>query len=536
MPDRREARPPSSPDRRKFLVAGAYVAANAAVISRVRDRSATRDDTAPAATDGATPRRSTSTSSSISSTSSTSSTAPPPAVEGAAPQPSADHQFETVITGGRVIDPDSGWDGVADVGIDGGTVTAISPEPLPGVQRIDATNLVVAPGFIDVLSYEPEDRGALLKIADGVTTNLGMHGINSRPRDFFNRFTGACPVHFGGAFDEPWARSTLFGLSIDQEPSPDVIRALADECARQLDEGWIGVDFEPEYHPGTTFAEMVEVARVAQRYGVPCFFHGRYSAYGQGRPTLEEIVNVAKESGAAVHVEHIISTGGTGEMRASLDYLAAARTQGVDVTACMYPYDFWATYLGSARFAPGWQERFRIDYGDLQVAGTDVRLTEETFPAYQRDNTLVAAYAIPEGDVQICLGDPHVMIGSDAILTTGNNHPRATGCFARTLGRYVREMGTLTLPEALAKMTILPARRLDRNVPALRRKGRLQRGADADITIFDPATVADRSTVTDPSLPSVGIEWVLINGTVVKTPQGVDESLRVGQPITGEFT
>lgn len=529
MPNRREAKPPSSSDRRKFLVAGAYVVANAAVISRVRDRPEPPDDSAPAVTDGATTRPSTR------STTST-SPSPPPAVEGAAPQPPAGHQFETVVARGRVIDPDSGWDGVADVGIDGATVTAISPDPLPGVRRIDAKGLVVAPGFIDVLSYEPEDRGAFLKIADGVTTNLGMHGINGHARDFFNRFTGTCAVHFGGAFDEPWARSNLFGLNIDQEPSPHVVRALADECARQLEAGWIGVDFEPEYHPGTTFAEMVEVAKVAQRYGVPCFFHGRYSSYGQGRQTLEEIVNVAKETGAAVHVEHIISTGGTGEMRASLDYLAAARAEGVDVTACMYPYHFWATHLGSARFAPGWQERFRIDYGDLQVAGTDVRLSEETFSAYQGDNTLVAAYAIPEDDVQTCLGDPHVMIGSDAILTTGNNHPRATGCFARTLGRYARDMGTLTLPDALAKMTILPARRLDRNVPALRRKGRLQRGADADITIFDPGKVADRSTVTDPSQPSVGIEWVLINGTVVKTPLGVDESLRMGQPITGEFS
>ena len=106
----------------------------------------------------------------------------------------------------------------------------------------------------------------------------------------------------------------------------------------------------------------------------------------------------------------------------------------------MYPYDFWATYLGSARFAEGWQERFHISYDDLVVAGTGERLTEATFPARQRDNLLVAAYGIPEDDVVTCLQSPLVMIGSDAILEPGNNnHPRATGCFSRVLGRYVRD-------------------------------------------------------------------------------------------------
>lgn len=521
MPDRPETSP-ASPDRRKLLVAGAYVVANAAVISRMRARPTAPGGSSPGADGTAEPA----------------DAAPrtPPSLAGAAADPPAGHRFDIVVSGGRVVDPDSGWDRQADVGIDGGTVTSISVEPLTGARTIDATGLVVAPGFIDLLSYEPEDTGAFLKIADGVTTNLGMHGINAHSSDFLARFTGSCAVHFGGAFDEPWARSALFDLAIDEEPTPDVVAALADECARQLDGGWIGVDFEPEYAPGTTFAEMVALAQVAERYGVPCFFHGRYSAYGQARQTLDEIVNVAKESGAAVHVEHIISTGGTWEMEASLDRLAAARDEGVDITACMYPYDFWATYLGSTRFSDGWQERFRIGYEDLQVAGTDVRLTEATFGSYQQDNALVAAFAIPEADVETALADPTVMIGSDAIITSGNNHPRAAGCFARTLGRYARDRGTLSLTEALAKMTVLPARRLEGRVPALRRKGRLQRGADADITIFDPATVADRATVAEPALPSVGIEWVLLGGTVVKTPTGVDETLHVGQPVTGEFT
>src|SRR5206468_3273225 len=145
-----------------------------------------------------------------------------------------------------------------------------------------------------------------------------------------------------------------------------------------------------------------------------------------------------------------------------------------------------------ARFAPGWQDRFHISYQDLVVPGTGERLTEASFDDYRaRDtNTLVAAYAIPENDVVIGLQSPFTMIGSDAILEQGdNNHPRGAGCFSRTLGFYVRGQGTLSLRDALAKMTILPARRLEARAPALRKKGRMQRGADADITSFDPNSV-----------------------------------------------
>ena len=101
----------------------------------------------------------------------------------------------------------------------------------------------------------------------------------------------------------------------------------------------------------------------------------------------------------------------------------------------MYPYTFWATYLGSTRFNAGWQQRFRIDYGDLEVAGTGERLTASTFRKYQAQNKLVAAYAIPEEDVVTGLQTDWIMIGSDAILeTSNNNHPRGAGCFTRVLG------------------------------------------------------------------------------------------------------
>jgi dihydroorotase-like cyclic amidohydrolase len=274
---------------------------------------------------------------------------------------------------------------------------------------------------------------------------------------------------------------------------------------------------------------------VAAAGGVALYAHGRYSddtPPGTNADTLAELLGIARSTGTSLHVEHITSTGGTFTMAASLRTLADARADGMDVTACMYPYDFWATYLGSTRFAPGWQERFHISYDDLLVPGTGERLTEATFEREQSRNTLVAAMAIPEADVVAGLQSPFVMIGSDAVLEEGdNNHPRGAGCFSRVLGRYVRERRVLPLRDALAKMTIFPAQRLAVGASAFARKGRLQVGADADITIFDPATVADRATIADPSRESVGVQWVLVGGQAVKNPDGLQRDLRPGRPI-----
>ncbi len=219
-------------------------------------------------------------------------------------------------------------------------------------------------------------------------------------------------------------------------------------------------------------------------------------------------------------------------MAASLATIQAARDEGLDVTGCMYPYDSWATYAGSTRFDPGWQERFAIGHGDLVLPGTGERLTQATFAAARRRNALVAALAIPEEDVRAGLRSPLLMLGSDAILEPGdNNHPRAAGTFARVLGRYVRDERLLGLPAALAKMTIQPARRLEAAAPAMRRKGRVQVGCDADLTLFDPATVADQATLERPAQASTGIPWVLVDGVVVKDPDGVRDDVRPGRAI-----
>ena len=463
----------------------------------------------------------------------------PPKLDDSYQPPPSSTIFDTAIIGGRVMDPATGYDSIANVGLIGTRIALITTDEITGRSTIDARNLVVAPGFIDVLSYEPNSYGVWYKLGDGVTTNLGMHGIKT-PVDakaFFNSYSGknAPPINFGGAFSDQWYRDSI---GVRSTATPTQLSRLRDDLDRQLDAGWIGLSIDPEYAPSIDFDEYVALAGVAENAGMPLFTHIRYSApEPAGKSSLDaidEVLEVARRTGVSLHIDHIPSMA-THVMPEAIDRIDAARAEGLDVTGCFYPYTFWGTYLGSARFAGDWQSRFRISYDDLQLAGSSERLTADSFKKYQAQNKLVVAYAIPQDDVLAAARAPWSMVGSDAIPeSSNNNHPRGSGCFARLLGPYVRDLGALTLMDALAKCTILPARRLDARVPMLSRKGRMQMDADADITIFDPATIADASTVERPAEMSKGIAWVLVGGSVAKDSTGVKRDSHSGQAVTGQ--
>jgi dihydroorotase len=393
----------------------------------------------------------------------------------------------------------------------------------------------VAPGFIDILSYAPREAGNWNKLADGVTTNLAMHGGTAYPARWYRSMADQKPpLHYGASFFYTEARNRFIGDRYAKLPHKHLmtIRAMADSALRA---GALGVSFSLEYVPGILATEILPMMRLAKRYDVPVFFHARYSDMeppGTNLEALDELMAYADSTGAAVHIDHINSTGGTFSMPQSIERIEAAHRRGLDITACVYPYTFWATYLNSARFDKGWQQRFRIPYDSLQLGGSSERLTEASFRKSRAQGKLAIAYAIPNEDVVAALKAPWVMIGSDAILEWGyNNHPRASGTFSRTIAVYVREQKVITLMEAISKMSLQPARRLERGAPAFKKKGRLSVGADADVVVFDPYSIRDRSTVEHPEYASTGMRFVVVAGNLVMEGGTLNRKVRAGRPL-----
>jgi hypothetical protein len=449
--------------------------------------------------------------------------------------------YDLVIQNGRVINPETHFDqnGV-NIGIINGRIAGIAGNLIMnGKQTIDAAGLVVTPGFIDLLSYDPNPVGVWNKIADGVTANIGMHGSTVYPEFWYANYQRQnLPLHYGASFLYPSARNDL-GLDRYQSAGPAQIEVMRRLAENALKNGALGISISLEYMPGISAAECLALMKIAYQYNVPVFYHLRYSDLeepGTNFDALSEVLEYAKATGAAVHIDHINSTGGTFSMKESLALINRARDDGLDFSACLYPYNYWATYLNSARFDPGWQMWFHISYQDLQLGGSPERLTEQSFHQYQKQGKLAVAYAIPEEDVREALRCPWIMYGSDAILQPGyNNHPRASGGCSRLIGHYTRDEKILSLMDAIAKLTILPAKRLEAQAPSLKLKGRIMIGADADITIFDYQKIIDRATVEHPEYMSEGIMYVLVNGVIVKDPQGLRKDVSPGTSIKSEF-
>ncbi|HSD46986.1 MAG TPA: amidohydrolase family protein [Pyrinomonadaceae bacterium] len=212
-----------------------------------------------------------------------------------------------------------------------------------------------------------------------------------------------------------------------------------------------------------------------------------------------------------------------------------ARARKLDITTECYPYIAGMTDIKSAIFNEGWQEVVGIDYKDLQWAATGERLTKETFEKYRQTGGMVAVFSMTEENVLAALRNPLTIIASDGILEKGKGHPRTAGTYSRILGKYVREDHALSLLDALTKMTLMPAQRLERRVPAMKNKGRIRVGADADLAIFDAQTIVDRATFQEPAQVSTGVKYVIVNGVMLVKDGQLQANVHPGGPIRAPF-
>ncbi|MFZ1007463.1 MAG: amidohydrolase family protein [Candidatus Sulfotelmatobacter sp.] len=448
-------------------------------------------------------------------------------------------QYDLVLEGGHAMDPETGLDAVRNVGIRDGKIVRISSEALSGLRVIHAGGLVVAPGFIDLHQHGQEMESQRVKALDGVTTALELEIGAPDVARFLKAKEGQSLIHYGTSASHVAARALVFGATLppgeilpksgpatDQPATPEQIEAMRKRLRAELDAGGLAVGMGIQYTPGATRLEVIDMFRLAAERRLPVYTHMRSAGRiepGSAIEATSEVIGAAATTGASLHIVHINSTCARDAMEC-LALVEGARARGLDITTEAYPYTAGMTFINSALFNTGWREKFGIDYSDLVLPNTGEHLTKERFDELHNSGVpqLVLVFSNTQEMVDKVIPHPLVMIASDGM----QGHPRNAGTYSRVLAQYVREKKTITLMDALRKMSLMPAEMLERSTPAARQKGRLQEGADADIVVFDAATISDRSTFEKPMEPSMGVRYLVVGGSIV-----VDE----GKIVPGVF-
>jgi N-acyl-D-aspartate/D-glutamate deacylase len=461
--------------------------------------------------------------------------------------------YTLVINNGRVIDPESGLDAIRHVGISDDEIVVVSSTPLNAAQVIDATGLVVSPGFIDLHTHSPTKLGEYYQAFDGVTTALELEAGFHPLMEYGSQFSDGALINYGasagyvsmriyeknglkmagvGATPTPvgfkgWKTALMYFLtdidtalsaSFTEEADKEELVILKDLLIADLDTGALGIGLPLDYFSDAIqSAEMQLIFQVAAERGAPVFIHIRRGIDGDPAG-LREVIGLAKEHGTSVHVCHVTHNA-ISNLELFLAEIRRAREQGVDITTEVLPYNAGSTLISAAVFTRDWQTIFNITYEDVEWAATGERFNKEMWRDYQESypDGLVIHHYLKEEWTRRAVQEPGVIIVSDLppMETKEKNVPPHNGAFSKVLGRYVREGKLLDLNAAIEKMTLLPAKRLEAYAPVFRRKGRIQASMDADITIFDPATIIDNATYQDPYQEATGITHVIVNGKLI---------------------
>lgn len=478
-----------------------------------------------------------------------------------APSGVAQERYDIVLSGGRVMDPETGLNAVRNVGIRGDRIVEISSDVLLGDDVVDVSGLVVAPGFIDLHAHGQTNAANEYQVHDGVTTALELESGSGFVGAWLASRTGRALINFGATVSQRNARwmgmakyadqalqaraivadeglgserlDTVFDavFSARYEPMTSAeMEDMAETLSAGVGEGALGIGVTVGYYPGATREEIFRAYELAAELGVPIYTHVR----DPGIMGIQEAIANGAATGASVHIVHLNSMA-LGDIGVGIDMVGGAQERGFDITTELYPYTAASTSIESTLFDEGWQDNFDMDYGDLQWEATGERLTEETFRKYRAEGGTLILHMMKEEWIEAGIRAPFAIIGSDGMPYAPLAHPRSAGTFSRVLGRYVRERDVLPLMDALGKMTLMPAERLEEVAPSMRLKGRLQVGCDADITMFDPRTVIDTAEFGKELSFSEGIPHVLVNGTFVVRDGKTVEGVFPGRAIVGKY-
>ncbi len=466
--------------------------------------------------------------------------------------------YDIVLEGGRVIDPETKLDATRNVGIMGNRIAQISAEPLKGKELINVKGLVVAPGFIDPHVHGISNVEQEYQLYDGVTTALELELGVPHLKEWYTSRQSTAMINYGASANWGFARmlalenystealelkqaatdgsmsgnvimSTMGGSyskTLEQTQTPKMLATIKNELAA----GGIGIGVFIGYIPGATAEEIFRVYQLAGEMQTTIFTHVREP----NLTAVQQAISDAVLTNAPLHLVHINSMT-LGQIKLGIEMVQAARNRGFDITTEIYPYTAASTGIYTNMFSDGWQQRLGIDYKDLQWVASGERLTKETFEKLRNTKGNVIIHMMKPEWINAGIVQEGVMIGSDGATYAPLAHPRTAGTFARVLGKYVREDKVLDLPTAIEKMTFLTAKMLEKSAPMMRFKGRIQVGADADITIFNPETIIDKATFEEGLKFSEGVEYVLVNGMLVLKQGKKVEGVFPGQAIYGKY-
>jgi len=427
--------------------------------------------------------------------------------------------FDIVIIGGLLIDPETRTRCIGNVGINDGKIAIITQEDIQGSQEFHVPGRVVCPGFIDMHGHvDLDEYCGELSLKQGITTTVGGNcGLS--PLDIHSFF--AVQEEQGFIINQ----AELIGHSMSLREAVGAIDPLKPATAEQLsqmeylvekafEEGACGLSLGLSYAPGTSNHEMINLSKIAARYGRIIAVDTRMIT-GIDMYSLVEVIDIARQTGARMQVSHLVYQYGTGVMDEALAVIDRARADGIDIRFDSGMYTQWATHIGAVLFSEEYMELNGWKLEDILVITgkyNGQRLTMEIYCDLRANDphAAVVVFTGIEEEIYMALDHPYAMPSTDTgSYAPGEGHPQIAGSFPRYFRKMVVERYQLNLIEAVCKATLLPAQTLGFNS-----KGRLQQGMDADIVVFDIHHINDKADFGLPDASPEGIDYVFINGKV----------------------